>query len=139
MALLTGIIVGLILIIGIMVGFTSNRIKEAEQQTYRANFALAELEKLRQEYDSFQSTRKSSETRLGLISEQLAPMLDAFPVKDTQDIHFFGQPIDYIAFNEDGVHFVEIKSGNARLSPKQAKIKEQVLAGKVFWHVMRIK
>ncbi len=139
MALLIGIIMGLLLIIGVMLGVINHNIKITRQARADTDCIFTQFKGLQQEYDSFQSTRKSSETRLGLISEQLAPMLDAFPIKDTQDIHFFGQPIDYIAFNEEGVHFVEIKSGNARLSPKQAKIKEQVLAGKVFWHVMRIK
>lgn len=112
---------------------------ELKIAVFNANSAISQLKNLQTDYNNLVSSRKSSETRLGLIAEQLAPILDAFPIKDTQDIHFFGQPIDYIAFNDEGVHFIEIKSGNARLSPKQARIKEQIQNGNVFWHVMRIK
>lgn len=82
--------------------------------------------------------KKSSEVKLGNISEKLAPFLDNFPC-GAQDAHFMGQPIDYIAFDDEGVHFVEVKSGDARLSPKQKTIRDQIQAGKIHWHVMRIK
>ncbi len=139
MAILIGVIIGLSILLVLAVMFSADLLKEINETKKITDSALAQLRNMQQDYDNFQSSRKSSETRLGLITEQLAPMLDAFPVKGTQDIHFFGQPVDYIAFNEDGVHFIEIKSGNAKLSPKQIRIRDQVLAGKVFWHVMRVK
>jgi predicted Holliday junction resolvase-like endonuclease len=82
--------------------------------------------------------KKSSEVKLGYIAEKLAPFLDNFPCS-VKDIQFLGQPIDFVSFEEDGVHFIEVKSGDAKLSPKQKHIRDQILAKKVHWHVMRIK
>lgn len=89
-------------------------------------------------YSELESQKRSSEVRLGLIAEQMAPYLSGFPC-NTQDIHFLGQPIDYIGFDEKGVHFIEVKSGEAKLSPKQRKIRDDIQAGKVFWHVVKVK
>ncbi len=103
----------------------------------RAN-ALKELEKLRSDYNKLLSHKKSSEVRLGQISEQLAPFLDLFPY-DPKKVQFLGNPIDYIYFGEDKVAIIEVKSGNARLSKKQRAIKALVLKGKVEWKEIRIK
>lgn len=97
-----------------------------------------ELTREKQRYQDLFRQKKSSEVKLGGITEQLAPFLQDFPC-DTSDIHFIGQPIDYICFDNNGVHFVEVKSGDAKLSPKQRIIKEQVLKGQVHWHIMRVK
>jgi predicted Holliday junction resolvase-like endonuclease len=87
--------------------------------------------------------KKSSEVRLGKISETLAPFLDDFPV-DPQKIGtstvFLGQPIDYIHFDPDeGIYFIEVKSGNAKLNQNQKKIKELVKEGKIYWKELSIK
>lgn len=96
------------------------------------------LELSTRRYSELESQKRSSEVRLGLIAEQMAPYLSGFPCS-TQDIHFLGQPIDYIGFDEKGVHFIEVKSGEAKLSPKQRKIRDDIQAGKVFWHVVKVK
>lgn len=87
--------------------------------------------------------KKSSEVRLGKISETLSPFLDGFPV-DVEKIGtstgFLGQPVDYVHFDPDnGITFIEVKSGNSRLSASQKKIKELVLQGKVFWKEFSVK
>ena len=81
--------------------------------------------------------------RLGKISETLAPLLDNFPV-DVEKVGtataFIGQPVDYLHFDpEEGITFIEVKSGNSRLSQSQKRIKELVLAGKVFWREVIVK
>lgn len=86
--------------------------------------------------------KKSSEVRLGKITESLAPLLDDFPV----DIHkpgtstvFLGQPIDFIHFDPDeGVTFIEVKSGGARLNDAQRRIKELIESGAVAWTTYRV-
>lgn len=82
--------------------------------------------------------KKSSEVRTGLIAEQMAPFLADFPYNPA-DAKFLGQPLDLVVFSEDGVHFVEIKSGSSQLSGKQRKIKEQIDNGLVSFEVYRIK
>ena len=97
-----------------------------------------QLKKLNSTYNLLLSQKKSSEVRLGQISEQLAPFLDQFPF-DPKKVQFLGNPIDYIYFGENEIAIIEVKSGNARLSKKQRQIKKLVLGGKVRWKEIRIK
>ena len=89
-------------------------------------------------YRKLYSQKKQSEVRLGQITEQLVPFLNQFPYDPTR-AQFLGRPIDYIIFQEDKVIFVEVKSGNSRLSKKQKLIKSNIEEGKVEFHEIRIK
>jgi predicted Holliday junction resolvase-like endonuclease len=79
----------------------------------------------------------------GQFSEQLAPFLPDFKYLPTE-CRFVGKPIDLIVFkgmdNKDinEVVFVEIKSGNAKLSPVEKKLKETIKNKKVRWEEYRI-
>lgn len=84
------------------------------------------------------SQKKSTEVRTGHIVEKFAPFLDQFP-HDPSSATFLGQPIDYIVFDDDGVTFSEIKSGNAQLSKKQRMIRDHIKEGRVFWEEIRVK
>ena len=97
-----------------------------------------QLNKLNSTYNLLLSQKKSSEVRLGQISEQLAPFLDHFPY-NPKKVQFLGNPIDYIYFGENEIAIIEVKSGNARLSKKQRQIKKLVLGGKVKWKEIRIR
>lgn len=89
------------------------------------------------------SQTKSSEVRLGKISESLSPLLENFPV----DPHApgttlcpLGQPLDFVYFDpENGITFIEVKSGDSKLSPSQKKLKKCIEDGKVFWAEFRVK
>lgn len=86
------------------------------------------------------SQKKSSEVLLGQISEHLAPFLDSFPIdEDLNEINFLGMPIDYIHFGKEKVTFIEVKSGNSKLSRKQRKIRDLIKDGKVEFKTHRIK
>lgn len=89
------------------------------------------------EYKKLLNQKKSSEVRLGQISENLAPFLDAFKYNPKR-AHFLGQPIDYIVFEDDKIVFLEIKSGMAQLNPVQKSIKKLIQDKKVVWDEMRI-
>lgn len=86
--------------------------------------------------------QKSSEVRLGLLTETLAPLAEAFPVdvgREGTSTVFLGQPVDYLHFDpEEGVTFIEVKSGDSRLSPKQAALRRRIEQGDVFWETLRI-
>jgi len=84
------------------------------------------------------SQKKSSEVRLGHIAEKLAPFLDDFPY-EPENATFLGQPIDYIVFEDDEIVFIEIKSGNSKLSQKQRNIRDLVKNKCVSWKEIRIK
>lgn len=89
------------------------------------------------QYSKLLSQKKSSEVRLGQISENLAPFLKDFKY-NPKETHFIGMPIDYIIFEEDKIVFLEIKSGKSQLSTKQRNIRNLIKDGKVFWDEMRI-
>ena len=83
------------------------------------------------------SAKKSTEVRTGHIVEKFAPFLDSFPHSPEKAV-FLGQPIDYLVFEDHGITFAEIKSGNAQLSKKQRSIRDHVKQGNVFWEEIRI-
>lgn len=95
------------------------------------------LDDEKKKYANLIYQKKSSEVRVGLIGEQIAPFLDAWPF-DTKNFKFLGAPIDGISFENDEVVIVEIKTGKAKLSPKQRQIKKQVKEGKVKFMEFRI-
>lgn len=95
-------------------------------------------EKKDKDYSKLLHQKKSSEIILGQVSEKLVPFLDVF-THDPQKASFLGNPIDYIVFDDDEVVFVEVKSGNSRLTAKQRKIKKQVQDKKVRWEEIKIK
>lgn len=85
------------------------------------------------------SQKKSSETRLGQITEQIVPFLDNCPY-DPKNMHFLGQPLDYVHFDfDDGkITFIEIKSGNSRASKRQKIVKNMIKSGRVFYDEIRV-
>jgi len=88
------------------------------------------------------SQKKSSEVRLGKITESIAPLLESFPVdikKPGTTTLFLGQPIDFVHFDpEEGVTFIEVKSGGAKLKDSQRRLKELIESGAVRWETLRV-
>jgi predicted Holliday junction resolvase-like endonuclease len=74
----------------------------------------------------------------GLAAEQLAPFLPGFPF-DPTELRFIGKPVDFLAFvgsssgRIEEVAFVEVKSGNASLSPVERSLRDAVKEGRVRW------
>ena len=85
------------------------------------------------------SQKKSSETRLGQISEHLIPFLDNC-THDPKSMHFLGNPIDYIVFDFDQgeITFLEVKSGNSKASKRQKTVKNIIKAGRIKYEELRI-
>lgn len=90
-----------------------------------------------EQYNNLLSQKKSSETRLGQVAEQMAPFLAGFP-HDPKNAHFIGQPIDYIIFDDDGVVILEVKSGQASLTQRQKIIKDHIIHKRIRWEEYRI-
>jgi predicted Holliday junction resolvase-like endonuclease len=114
---------------------TSDKMRE-EKDSMKI-FYEEELKKMKEIYNSELGHRKSSEVRLGRISESLAPFLDGWPW-DPNSFRFLGNPIDGIQFNQDELVFVEIKTGKSRLSASQRWIKDLITQGKVSFATFRI-
>lgn len=101
--------------------------------------ALELLAKEKENNKTILSQKKSSETRIGQMTEHLVPFLDAFPY-DPKNAHFMGQPIDFVVFDyDDGkIVFVEVKTGNAKESARQKLIKNIIKNGRVYYEKIRI-
>jgi predicted Holliday junction resolvase-like endonuclease len=87
------------------------------------------------------STKGAQSTNIGFILERLAPVLDAFPF-EPNDCRSIFDPIDYVIFNGltkkgvvDHLTFVDIKTGEAKLSKKQRQIRDVIEDGNVGWDV----
>ena len=86
--------------------------------------------------DAYQRSRAVS---FGKTIEHYVPFMEIFPI-NPNDVRFFGNPIDYIAFTDMGskkkcaVHFLEVKSGESTLNGRQRNIKDAIQKGRVYWH-----
>jgi len=98
-----------------------------------------------------QSVKQSASTLRGQIAEEMAPMLPGFDFEPS-DCKFLGDPVDYVIFdglsaarNGEGdgesleIVFVDVKSGNARLSESQRAIQDAIKAGRVRFVTARVK
>lgn len=95
------------------------------------------LKKIRQE-----SVRQSQAVISGKVYEQLLPYLPDFPF-NPKDVRFLGSPVDLVVFDGmdrgvlERVVFVEVKTGQASLTPRERQLREVVRAGKVEWVEVR--
>jgi predicted Holliday junction resolvase-like endonuclease len=86
----------------------------------------------------------------GKIAEHMVPMFPDVFKHNPSDARFIGAPIDYLIFDgytavKDGdsedpitVVLADVKTGEARLSRTERKIKEAVEAGRVVWETIRV-
>lgn len=81
---------------------------------------------------------KSISVKHGQRWEQFAPFMEEFQkVAQRENFVFIGNPIDGLAFDDDAVKFIEVKTGTSQLSKKQHHIKELIRKKKVEWHELR--
>lgn len=92
---------------------------------------------VQEELDKVKGSQISKSVRLGQIGEVLAPFLDDFPF-DPKQLKPLFQPIDYVHFGEDCITFIEMKTGDSQLTPKQKHIKMLVEQGKVAFQEHRM-
>jgi predicted Holliday junction resolvase-like endonuclease len=115
----------------------SNLIAEFKLVSAERNAAVEEASHIDSEYKKLLNQKKSSEVRVGKIGENMAPFLEGWPY-DPNSFRFLGNPIDGIQFADDKIRFIEIKTGGARLSQGQKKVRELILSGKVSFVSFRI-
>ena len=82
---------------------------------------------------------RSYSVNLGKISEHLVPFHLNFPF-NPKDARFIGSPIDILVFDgaSDGrdeitIYFIEVKTGNSKLSEIQKKIRRAVINKCIEW------
>jgi predicted Holliday junction resolvase-like endonuclease len=84
---------------------------------------------------------RSYAVNLGKITEHLVPFHQVFLSRfNPKDARFIGSPIDLIVFDgyadkkdDLSIYFVEIKTGNSKLTDIQKKVKSAVVEGRVRW------
>ena len=89
--------------------------------------------------------RRSLAVVTGKVSEQLVPHFPQFPFA-SRDARFLGSPVDFVVFDglSEGegavrrVVFVEVKTGEARLSPRERGVREAIERGAVEWMELRV-
>ncbi|MFX0107200.1 MAG: Holliday junction resolvase-like protein [Candidatus Hodarchaeota archaeon] len=86
----------------------------------------------------------------GKIAEHMVPLFPDIFKYNPADARFIGAPIDYLIFDgytgvKDGnsdhpitVILADVKTGEARLSRTERRIKEAVEAGRVRWETIRV-
>ena len=92
----------------------------------------------KEQYQKLLGQKKSSEVRVGQITEQIAPFLEDFPY-DPKRARFIGDPIDFIVFGDDKISIVEVKSGHSQLNSTQRKIRDLIKQGKIEFNIYRVK
>ena len=79
----------------------------------------------------------------GHFSEQLSPFLPDFPFNPSE-CKFLGKPIDFLVFEGmdnkeiNNIVFVEVKSGNSKLSQQERKLKDAIQNKRVSWKEYRV-
>jgi predicted Holliday junction resolvase-like endonuclease/DNA-directed RNA polymerase subunit RPC12/RpoP len=107
---------------------------------------IEELKKLFKESEKIIRTKSVSSSRRSLVGkfiEKFVPFLNKLPY-EASDMHFLGQPVDYIVFQ--GLHqdkiekviFVEVKTGNSKLTKREKSLKEAIEKKKVGWKEINI-
>lgn len=89
------------------------------------------------------AVRRSLAVVTGKVSEQLVPYWPQFPFAP-RDARFLGAPVDFIVFDglSEGavrrVVFVEVKTGEARVTSRERGIRDAVDRGAVEWMELRV-
>ena len=80
---------------------------------------------LEEENKKYDFKIRSAYCRFGKTFEKFVPFTKDFP-SDKERAVFLGMPIDFVSFDDDKIRFIEVKTGNSQLSPKQEKIKKMI-------------
>jgi len=100
----------------------------------------SDLELLKKRINSATTRAETSATttNIGKNFERIIPIMKDFRW-NLSDSRFLGDPIDLIIFNGlinrniDSITFIELKSGNSRLSSRQKSIKDAIYDNKVTY------
>lgn len=120
-----------------------NAVQIAAEDKYRqAAAVLLQRWKIEEEARIRQDAiNRSYAVNLGKITEHLVPFHANFLSQfNPKDARFIGSPIDLIVFDgyaakseELVIYFVEVKTGNSRLSRTQQSVKDAILKGQIRW------
>lgn len=117
------------------------------EETYNQNLEAVEAEVKKQK-----GRAQSAHTSKGQIVEKWCPFIDHPDIEEewkAENWSFLGNPLDYIVWHwhnnkeenlENGkIILLDVKAANSRLTTKQRRIRDLILAGKVEWREIRLK
>ena len=147
LALLLGLCVGFILcFLWVFLGY----IRQLKAEHQLAMQQQQQQYEIQMKDNAKRSVNTSRAVLKGKMAEQFAPILPEFPYLPS-DAKFLGDPIDYVVFsgysefreglvdaNAIEVIFIDIKSGQARLSKGQQAIAQAISDGRVRFETIRI-
>ena len=100
--------------------------------------ATRQLRQIHQDFGQLRHDHRSVYVKHGKAWEHFVPFMSSFEkVADKDNAVFIGMPIDFIAFDDDAIKFIEVKTGKAKLSHNQQRIKKLVEDKKIEWHELR--
>ncbi|MBU0907176.1 MAG: hypothetical protein KKD18_01395 [Nanoarchaeota archaeon] len=123
---------------------TLEQVKKEWQVKYIQD--IEELKRLFKDSEKVIRLKSVSSSRRSLVGkfiERFVPFLSKVPYEPS-DMHFIGSPIDYIVFeglHEDNVQrvvFVEVKTGESKLTKREKSLKEAVERKKVSWKEINV-
>lgn len=135
-----------LVILSIRLGTILKEVKYCEKLMAEADARIAilttELTTEKHRNSEVVSQKMSNLVRTGAIIENIVPIIPELPY-NAKNMHHLGQPIDFIHFSYDEangpeIHFIEVKSGNAKESKRQKLIKKAIQMGKVYYELMTI-
>jgi predicted Holliday junction resolvase-like endonuclease len=132
---ITTIILIIVLLIGIFIAYRIGHKAGAFQKHKEWQEALPDYRK--------DAIMKSRAVLGGQFSENLAPYLPDFPYLPTE-CRFLGKPTDFIVFKGmdekeiNEIVFVEVKSGNAKLSSQEKNLKDTIENKRIRFEEYRI-
>jgi predicted Holliday junction resolvase-like endonuclease len=115
-------------------------IKGLEQKLLYALASQSSVKELRDilediPHDVVQSIVASTSKRAGKLNELMA----ALEMTNYDRLFYLGSPVDFVGVKYDeGVDFIEVKSGKSRLSEDEKKLRDLIEAGKVFYVPLKV-
>jgi predicted Holliday junction resolvase-like endonuclease len=102
---------------------------------YERNNCIKNYDELIKKLNKIAGELASIRVKHGQTWETFLPLMATFEktLGPKENATFLGQPIDLIYFNDTEIIFVEVKTGNSRLSGRQRHIRNLVKDRKVRW------
>ncbi len=133
------------LLVGLAIGWRLlQRWRRAMVARWSTSWRAAEEQRIVAE-----AQQRSEAVLTGKLGEQFAPFWIDFPFAPG-DVRFLGSPIDFVAFDGASdvrvgraselrrIVLVDVKTGTARLTPVQRRIKECIEAGRVRFQEIHV-
>lgn len=97
-----------------------------------------DLDEMKESHAGLQHDIRSMNVKYGKAWEHFVPFMPEFEkVANKENAVFLGMPVDFIAFDDDAVKFIEVKTGKSRLNANQERIKKLIEDRKVKWFELR--